>query len=155
ERTARAIATLRAVPWLASLGEASLAEMIESGDLVTFAPGEALVRELELGDELFVIIDGELVASVAAGLAAPLTVGTLKAGDTCGELSMFTRELRSATVTATAPVEALRLHRYEFDALVDRHPRIAVHFASEIGARLADTDRALDGLLSTKGPRDA
>jgi CRP-like cAMP-binding protein len=155
EETTRALRTLRAVPWLASLGEEALADVIESGDLVTFAAGERLVGELEIGDELFVIIEGELSASIAAGQASPITIGTLKSGDSCGELSMFTRELRSATVTATSAGEALRIHRLEFDALVERHPRIAAHFTREIGARLVDTDRALDLLLATTTPAGA
>jgi CRP-like cAMP-binding protein len=155
ERTTRALHTLRAVPWLASLGEDALADVIESGDLVTFRVGQSLVRELELGDELYVIIDGALSATIAAGQSAPITVGTLGSGDTCGEMSMFTREQRSATVTASGDVEALRIHRLEFDALVERHPRIAAYFAREIATRLGDSDRALDALLGSAAPSEA
>lgn len=139
---------LRAVPWLRSLGEDALAEVIEAGDVVSFAAGQALVRELEIGDEVFVIIDGRLRASISAGQSAPVEVGAMKCGDTCGELAMFTGELRSATVIAETAVQALRIHRLEFHALVERHPVIAVHFAREIAARLDDTDRALDTLLA-------
>jgi CRP-like cAMP-binding protein len=155
EATTRALQTLRAVPWLASLGEEALAEVIESGDLVTFPAGAALMRELELGDELFIIIAGELSATIAAGRDATVPVARLASGDTCGELSMFTRELRSATVTAISPVEALRIHRLELEALVERHPRIAAHFAREIGARLRDSDEVLDQLLTASNPATA
>src|SRR5439155_12419567 len=94
-----------------------------------------------------VIIEGRLRATISAGQSAPVEVGALTVGATCGELAMFTGELRSATVIAETPVQALRIHRLEFHALVERHPRIAVHFAREIAARLGDTDRALDTLL--------
>lgn len=152
---ARALATLHAVPWLASLGEQALAEVIDAGEVIGFRAGDALVRELEIGDELFVIIDGRLRATIAAGQSAPVEVGVLEPGQTCGESSMLTRELRSATVTAEQDGRALRLHRLAFDALVERHPRIAAHFAHETAARLADTDRALDALLSGAPPSGA
>jgi CRP-like cAMP-binding protein len=149
-------ATLRAVPWLASLGEEALTEVIQSGEAVTFAAGKPLVRELEVGDSVFIILDGKARATVLAGQAGPVELGMLSAGQTCGELALLTRELRSATVTAVDQVTALRIDRPEFDTLLARHPRIAVHFAREIGVRLADSDRALDALLaSAQGPGSA
>jgi CRP-like cAMP-binding protein len=147
---------LRTVPWLNSLGEEALAEVITSGEIVQFRPGKALVRELEVGDSLFILLAGKARATVAAGPAGPVELGTLTAGQACGELALLTRELRSATVTAVDEVTALRIDRPEFDTLLARHPRIAVHFAREIGARLADSDRALDALLTTaQGPQSA
>jgi CRP-like cAMP-binding protein len=139
---------LRQVRWLSALTDGALDEVIEAGTEVVFAPGRALVGELEVGDDLYVLIAGTATATVAAGLGAPLAVGTLGAGDTCGELALLTRELRSATVTAVSEVRALRIDRAEFEELIRRHPQIAVHFAREIGARLDDTERALDGILS-------
>ncbi len=147
--TTTARATVRAVPWLASLGEEALAEVIEAGQIVTFAPGRRFVQELEVGDSLYVLLDGAADVSVAAGQGEPIQLKTLGPGDACGEMSLLTRELRSATVTARTEVHALRLEKLEFDTLLSRYPRIAVHFAREIGARLVDADRTLDALLST------
>jgi len=142
---------LRAVRWLAPLSDGALDDVMEAGVAVRFQAGQALVGELELGDDLFVILDGEAVATVAAGLGSPLTLGKLGPGDACGELSLFTRELRSATVTATTPLHALRIERANFLQLIELYPQIAVHFAGEIGARLRDADQALDDLLTSGG----
>ena len=153
---AEARATVRAVPWLASLGEEALDEVIASGHFVCVSSGRALMRELEVGDSLCLILQGHARVTVAVGLSQPLEVGTLRTGDTCGELALLTRELRSATVTAVTDVQLLRLDRSELETLLERYPRIAVHFAREIAARLADSDRALDALLeSAEGPRTA
>jgi CRP-like cAMP-binding protein len=108
------------------------------------------VAELELGEELYLILAGTARATVAAGRGAPIEVGLLRAGDASGELSLLTRELRSATVVAVDEVQALRLSRPAFESLMARHPQIAVHFAREIAARLADSDAALDALLTTE-----
>jgi CRP-like cAMP-binding protein len=139
---------LRSVAWLAALSDGALEDVVQAGTPVTFAPGRALVGELEAGDDLFVLAAGTAKATVAAGLGAPLEVGLLGPGATCGEIALLTRELRSATVTAVSEVQALRIERADFEALLRRHPQIAVHFAREIAARLGDTDRALDGLLA-------
>ncbi len=143
-----ALETIRAVPWLASLGKEALGEVVSAGTMVSFADGKPLVRELEVGDSLFVILEGRALVTVDAGQAVPLSLGELGRGDAVGELSLLTGELRSATVTAAGRLEALRIDSLEFDALLARHPRIAVHFAREIAARLADSDHALDALLA-------
>jgi CRP-like cAMP-binding protein len=140
-------ATLRTVPWLAALTEAALDDVIEAGREVRWPAGRALVGELEAGDEFFILLEGEARVSVAAGLSEPMELGRLSPGDSCGELSLVTRELRSATVTALSDVRALRIERADFDELLRRHPLIAVHFAREVSARLRDTDAALDALL--------
>jgi CRP-like cAMP-binding protein len=140
-------ATLRSVKWLAALSDGALDDVIAAGHEVVFPEGRALVAELEPGDDLFVLLSGQARATVAAGLGGAMTLGTLGPGDVCGELSMVTRELRSATVTALDEVRALRIEQADFDLLIKRHPQIAVHFAREVGARLADSDDTLDGLL--------
>lgn len=146
--------TLRAVPWLSSLGQHELHDVAASATHVRFKPGSAIVGELELGDELFVILGGRARVSVASGNGRR-DLGELKAGDACGEMSLLTRELRSATVTAIDDVEALRIERGEFEELVRRHPAIAVHFAHAIARRIHETDAALDQLLSGPGELDA
>jgi len=140
-------AALRGVRWLAELSEEALDDVIEAGQEARFAAGRTLLGELESGDDLYIIVDGEARVTVAAGQAAPLQVATLGPGDTCGELSLLTRELRSATVTAETEVRALRIERLDFEPLLARHPRIAVHFAREVAGRLRDADAALDGML--------
>ena len=151
ELSAAAREVLHNVPWLAMLGPSALDEVAAAGDAVHFAPGQRMIGELEIGDDFYLLLEGQARATVAAGQATPLEVGTLGAGQSCGELALLTRELRSATVTATTQVEALRLHRVDFEALIARHPQIAVHFAREMAARLGDTDRALDALLGGNG----
>jgi CRP-like cAMP-binding protein len=139
---------LRTVPWLSAQTDGVLDELIAASREVRFSPGATLVAELEAGTEMYIVLEGSARATVAAGRTEPLEVGTLGPGDTCGELALVTRELRSATVTATSPLRALRLDRAALDALLSRHPRIAVHLAEKVGARLGDADAALDRLLS-------
>jgi CRP-like cAMP-binding protein len=137
-------------PWLASLPRETIDELIREGQLVHFAPGKRLMGELEIGDSMFTILDGTARATVSAGHVEPSMIGTLGPGDSCGEIALLTRELRSATVTALTDVDALRLDRDELEAFLKKHPSAAVHFARAIAARLVHTDAALDELLSGK-----
>ena len=94
------LATIATVPWLASLGEDALAEVVAAGTTIRFRDGQALVRELEVGDSAYLILAGRALVTVEAGQTSPLPLGELRAGAACGELSLLTGELRSATVTA-------------------------------------------------------
>jgi CRP-like cAMP-binding protein len=136
------------VVWLASLGDRALSEFFEAGERVRFRAGQPIVGELEVGDTMYLVLSGNAKATVRAGQGEVLEIGALGPGDTCGELALITRELRSATVTATSDVEALRIERDELHAFVRRHPEIAVHFAKEVASRLDATDRALDAALA-------
>jgi CRP-like cAMP-binding protein len=140
-------AILRRAPWVAALGDEAIGEVLAAGQVVRFVAGRTIIRELEVGESLYVILAGQAQATVAAGQTRALELGVLSVGDGFGELALLTRELRSATVTAITEVEALRLGRFEFEAILRRHPQVAVHFAKEIGARLVETDAALDALL--------
>ncbi len=143
---------LRGVRWLSTLSDEELDAVAAQGQRRAFAPGRALVTELEVGEDLFIILEGTARATVAVGVGARREVGTLGPGSACGEASLLTHELRSATVTAVTQVAALRLTRREFDDLVSRHPAIVVHFAHVIAGRIHETDAALDAFLDEKGP---
>lgn len=147
---------LRTVPWLSSLSDDELDALASQTDRRSFAPGRALVTELEVGEDLFILIEGTALATVALGAGGSRReVGTLGPGAACGEASLLTRELRSATVTAVTKVVALRLTRREFEDLVAHHPAIVVHFAHVIAHRIAETDAVLDAFLDEKGADSA
>jgi CRP-like cAMP-binding protein len=148
---------LRGVPWLSSVPDAELVSLAAEAEQVKIPAGQPILAELEVGDALHVLLDGEAAATVAAGEGQRREVGKLCAGDACGEIALLTQQLHSATVTARTDVAALRIPRAAFEKLMARHPSIAVHFARLIAKRVADTDAALDSLLdeSGKGERAA
>jgi CRP-like cAMP-binding protein len=142
---------LKAVPWLSSLGEGALDEVAGAGQRVSFAPGGPLLVELEVGEELFILLEGNARVTVSAGGGSRRQLATLGPGDACGEMSLVTRELHSATVVAESEVLALRIERLAFERLVARHPHLAVHFARVLATRLCDTEQTLDALLRPTG----
>jgi len=149
------VESVRAVPWLAPLGPEALRRFQSVVRPVRFAPGATILAELEVGDELYVLTSGTARVTVLAGKGERREIATLGAGDACGEISVLTQDLRSATVTAATEVRALRLERPQFERLIASYPSIAVHFARVLATRLADADAALDELIDPPQPSQA
>lgn len=142
---------LAAVPLFAAIPPAAREGIARACPVRAFAPGQRLVAELEAGEEAFVLLEGTGKVTVGGwNEDAPVEVGEVHAGDCVGEMSLFTDELRSATVTATTGVRALVLDRAHFFELLARHPAIGAHLAGVLGARLRDTEQVLATVLDPK-----
>lgn len=149
------LALLRKVEFLAPLDDAALAELVRGGRRERFAAGARLVNELEFGCDVFVLLAGEAEVSVEPRQGDRQVLGRLGPGCAIGEMSSLTGELRSATVTAQGPVEALRIRDAVFDELRARRPEVAVALLRTLGGRLAEAERRVDELLlaPADGPR--
>ena len=143
-----AVETLRCIPWLASLDPESIERVARDASRVTFTPGQILIAELEPGDELFILVEGSAEVTVRTGMQEPRVLAKLGAGDACGEVSLVTHELRSATVTAITEVTALRFWRRDFEELMARHPGVAVHFAKTVACRLRELKGEIKRLVT-------
>jgi CRP-like cAMP-binding protein len=139
---------LAAVPLLAGLPPEALDAIAARGTMRDFPPGARMLAELEPGEEAFIILEGTGKVTVGGwGDEPPMTVGEVAAGACVGEMSLFTNELRSATVTASTAVKALALDRAAFNDLMGRHPAIGAHLAAGMGGRLRETERVLSAVL--------
>ncbi len=88
--------------------------------IVDLNPGGVLIREQDLEDSLYIILQGK------AGVTAQgKTLAELGPGELVGELALLTGEPRSCTVSAIEPVRAAKLPRAAFEQWVERHPEAA------------------------------
>jgi hypothetical protein len=122
---------------------------------VRFRAGATLLAELEPGDFVLILLSGAAQVSVSGGGRERRELGRLGPGDACGEVSVLSRDLRSATVVALEEVEALRLERGEFLDLIGRRPAIAAYFTRLLAERLAANDAALDAILAESDKTEA
>src|SRR5438552_1130779 len=112
-----------------------------------FQKGQAIIREGETGDELFVLFRGKV--QVAKG---EMAIATLKAGGHFGEMGLVDQAPRSATVTAVEETSAVSIDRDSLLKLMRRDSLLAVKllwsFVQVLSERLRNTNEALTGLKS-------
>ncbi len=122
---------LASVSLLAGIEPAVRRRLAEVGKRRSYAPDEVIVREGTTGTALYILLAGK--ARVERDGA---TIGALGAGDFFGELALIEEHPRSATVVATEPSDCLLFPAWEFTALLEEHPEIAVPIMRELIVRL-------------------
>jgi hypothetical protein len=93
-------------PHFVALSAAALDELARAAQTVNFGAGDEIVRAGDDADSFFVIVAGR--ASVASDGEVVRTIGP---GDSFGEIGIFRDGVRSASVTATGPLQALRVDK--------------------------------------------
>ena len=129
---------LRSVPIFACLDDADIEELGERAEVSSFGRGEAIVREGEAGDAMYVLTRGG--ASVFVDGAR--RVGEVPEGGVVGEMAVLCGEARSATVVADADVETLVLRPADMRALLERRPELAEAMAAIVEQRRTALDTA-------------
>ncbi|MGH3441003.1 MAG: ATP-binding protein [Nitriliruptorales bacterium] len=108
---------LRGVDLFRDLPDDAVTGLLAATREVVIPAGQAIVREDDAGDALYIILDG--VASVLVHGRPRRDMG---AGDTFGEIALLDGQPRSASVYAVTAVRALMLAREVFDDFVDQMP---------------------------------
>lgn len=88
------------------LSESEVQAFVASSTVHQFEPGESIIRASDSGDEMYAILSG--VVDVLGGEAGnPMILRTLGPGEVFGEMSLFNRSIRTATVVASTSVTVL------------------------------------------------
>jgi CRP-like cAMP-binding protein len=94
--------------------------------------GDPLMLEGDTERELFILADGELDVTIMGS-----HIATIHPGAVVGEGTFFSGSPRSATVTPTCPGVAWGLNWEKFDAMTNKHPKLAVDLVKGLAAVLA------------------
>ena len=122
---------LASVPLLAGLSSRIRRRLAETGKRRTYDAEQEIVSEGSNGTALYIILSGEGRVERAGE-----RLGVLKAGDFFGELALIEEEPRSASVVAATDTECLLFPAWEFTALLEEHPEIAVPIMRALIGRL-------------------
>ena len=109
--------------------------VVQSFEPHTFPFGALIVREGDEADALFVLASGRARAVQHGDGDEEVPLAVLQPGDTFGERGLLEQSSRTATVRASSEVEALRLDRSIFQALVRTYPEIRESFELHIRRR--------------------
>ena len=98
---------------------------------------EVIVRQGEAGDGLFVIQEGQLeILSENAGRETRLRVAGQ--GELIGEMAVFDRQVRSATVRALGEARVLTVDRKNFLRRINEDPSLAFHIVETMSRRIRE-----------------
>jgi len=137
---------LRCHPILSGLDGRHMACMLsdEASCEQHYDPGEAIIREGEVGDSFFLIGSGsvEVVLRGAGGQTIPLCV--LLQGETFGEMGLFERRPRCATVRAREACVVLEVKGEELRRLGEAQPDVEFKVLLKVSERLrSNNERVL------------
>jgi small-conductance mechanosensitive channel/CRP-like cAMP-binding protein len=138
-----ATAALDTAPIFGPLSEAERRSLAARLCPALYGRGEAIIRQGEPGDSLFVVTSGRVEVRVAEG-AEEGVVATLGPGSVAGEMSLLTGAPRSATIVAIEDALVVPVAREDFRHIAAANPAVlegVARIVSERRGRLEETIR--------------
>jgi CRP/FNR family cyclic AMP-dependent transcriptional regulator len=135
-------------PLLADLPEEDVQRLLQASRRRTFARGEIVWHEGDLGDALHFIMAGRIAVSVMSRYGQQLTFSVMGPGECVGELALLDSDrVRSATVKALEPTETRSIRRSSFEAIRREHPGVNDVLVRILAARVSRLSNRLQEAL--------
>jgi CRP-like cAMP-binding protein len=133
---------LKGVPIFSKIELAKLKLIAFTGERMTFAQGQELFHQGDVGDAMYVILAG--VADVVMDSpAGPVTVAKLRKNNFVGDMAILGDVPRSATIKAAESLTTLKISKDMFYRLASEFPQMALEMMRELAHRLEDTNKKL------------
>jgi len=116
----------------------------------TYAKGEIIVRQGEIGDCMFAIQRGKLEV-LLNGPQGEVRTAVLREGDIFGEMAVFDREVRSASVRALEEATVLTVDKKTFLRRIQEDPSLAFNLVKMMSGRI----RRLNAEVARQNPGGA
>lgn len=148
EKPAVTAAELRNIGLFGALTEAVLEHLADQLEVVDAEPGHVLFCEGEAGDDMYVVLHGDIEVLKKSKRGTDSCVAVLGPRDWFGDMSIVDVQPRSATVRALSPARLLRVAASDLEALyrydVKAYALVVLNVAREMSRRL----RVADGILA-------
>ena len=120
----------------------------------TFKDGEIIIKEGDLGDSFFQILEGSAVVYLNYGIEGQVKLVELQPGQYFGEMAVIETYPRSSTVVAKGSASVIEIPGSELDSYFKEHPDKIIALMKHLGERLktmtADYDEAKKILADMK-----
>lgn len=143
EELMESLLVLRKVPLFAQM---TLEQLEAINNLLSeeqFLSRELVFREGDVGDELYVIVEGQVDIYRDHGSQAEILLTTLNPGAYFGEMAILDEQPRSATVVAHTDTRLLRLRGEQLKELIFQMPEIAFQIFKVLTNRIRTADNRL------------
>ena len=120
------------LPLFSALGREALHDLLAAFDTLTVPAGHAVIREGEEEAAAYIVARGELEVSRRSTdeNGKPVVLARLASGAFFGEMALLSQLPGAASVIATRPSILLVARREALEAVVERHPEVAVELAA-------------------------
>ncbi len=120
------------LPLFSALGKEALHDLLAAFDTLTVPAGHVVIREGEEEAAAYIVARGELEVSrrSADEDGKPIVLARLAAGAFFGEMALLSQLPGAASVIATRPSILLVARREALEAVVDKHPEVAVELSA-------------------------
>lgn len=137
------IATITGTQIFASLSREDLARVAGKLDEVGVGAGQAIFRQGDPGDALYIVQAGAVEVLHAGGDGEVERLAILGPRECFGEIALFTGAPRTASVVALVDCSLLRLGKEACEQLVKQCPEFSLHICRLLGERLVERGREL------------
>ncbi|MFN2426437.1 MAG: cyclic nucleotide-binding domain-containing protein [Candidatus Binatia bacterium] len=114
QRRREIFSVLRPLPVFTPLSDEQIATLVGGAELQVFMKGEALVRQGDRGESLFVIRSGSVRVERSQDGGPATTMATMGPGNFFGEMSLLTGEPRTASIVAEDETEVVVVRKNDF-----------------------------------------
>jgi hypothetical protein len=143
--TSDKILLLRAIDIFADLAVGELAAVASVTEEVDYRRGEIVIREGDPGEQMYLIIKGEVSVLKGYGGENEIELDRIGEGDYFGEMALFEDIRRTATIRTEADSRLLVLHKQEFTQIVREYPKIALEICKVLSGRIRRLHEKLKG----------
>ena len=135
-----AIESLRSIPLFQQIGDDDLTSLAGVVIERRFPKNATIVEEGLTGDYMYVIREGRVKVTKASDDGREKILDILEAGSFFGDMSLFDRAPRSASVKTLQPCRLMALSRRDVLAVLQRSPDFAMAIIQVLIQRLRETD---------------
>jgi CRP/FNR family transcriptional regulator, cyclic AMP receptor protein len=127
---------LRKVPMFADLSPADLKHIAEVAAEHAYPDGEVLAEQGEPGDEMHIVVAGEIRVVVGSDGRPGREVARRASGEYVGEMALLNAAPRMASLVASGAVRTLSLDRRAFERILRERPDVSLGVMRVLSDRL-------------------
>jgi diguanylate cyclase (GGDEF)-like protein len=124
---------LRQSPLFAGMSDLEFNAVTAFLERLKVKKGSVLFREGDKGEDMFILLSGNLSAYVSQSDGTRRRLFEIKPGDFFGEMSLIAGEPRSATLTAKEDTDIMVLQGIDFYRIIFEHPMVGIKILKAIG----------------------
>lgn len=131
---------LARIPFFTDLPADELDRILAQLETVNLKSGEILFHEGDPGENMYIVVSGNLEILMAPDTDNELILNMVPQGEYIGEMSLVTGAPRTASVRAHGDVTLLSMGRAQLLDLMHQHPQLANTMVNVLSQRLDNTN---------------